>query len=73
MKADPKNPGRWEKNKGILCKTADRGPGKKSFKEVLLSICDKRSDVQSDEVRVRIAGAPSDLHAADARLYFYSF
>ena len=67
MKSDPKNPGRWEKNKGILCKTADRGHGKKSFKEVLLSVCDNRSDVQSDEVRVRLAGASSDLHAADAR------
>ena len=47
--------------------TLERSPGKKSFKEVLLSICDKRSDVQSDEVRVRIAGALSDLHAVDAR------
>lgn len=35
---DPKNPGRWEKNRGILCRTADRGKGNKSFKEVLLEV-----------------------------------
>ena len=35
---DPKNPGYWEKGRGILCLTADRGEDNKSFKEVLLKI-----------------------------------
>ena len=35
---DPKNPGCWEKGRGILCPTADRGEDNKSFKEVLLKI-----------------------------------
>ena len=40
---------------------------KETFKEVILSISDRRSDIKSDEVRVRLAGTASDLHAADAR------
>ena len=64
---DERHPERWEKNKGILCKTADRGSGKKSFKEVLLQVCNQRDDADADIVRTRLLGAPSDLHAADAR------
>ena len=68
---DPKHPSRWEKNKGILCQTADRGSSKQSFKEVLLQLCNERNDAEADTVRVRLAGAPSDLHAADARYPFF--
>ena len=35
---DPKNPGRWKKNRGILCRKADRGKDNKSFKQVLLEV-----------------------------------
>ena len=35
---DKKHPDRWMKNKGFLCRTADRGKGKMSFKEVLLQV-----------------------------------
>ena len=46
VKKDLKHPDRWKKNKGILCRTADRGKGKKSFKDVLLKVilfeCDFR-------------------------------
>ena len=71
---DPKNPSRWEKNRGILCQTADRGKSndgrpRKSFKEVLLHCCDERSDFLGEEVRIRLQGAVSDLHAADARYH----
>ena len=38
MAPDAKNPARWQKNKGILCKTADRGEGKLSFKDVTLQV-----------------------------------
>ena len=33
---DPKNPGRW--NEGVLCTTADRGKGKKSYLWVVLEV-----------------------------------
>ena len=75
VKPDPKNPGRFSKNQGYLCKTADRGTAKfedgksikrKSFKEVILDICNDRSDIEGDKVRIRLEGAPSDLHAAEA-------
>lgn len=61
---------------GVLCKTADRGSAKfedgkevrrKSFKEVILDVCNNRSDEQAERVRVRLEGAPSDLHAVEAR------
>lgn len=64
---DPKHPDRWSKNKGILCRTADRGAGKLSFKEVMLDICRQRGDEEADIVRLRLLGATSDLHAAEAR------
>lgn len=38
IKPDPKNPSRWKKNKGILCRTADRGKGNLSFKDVILQV-----------------------------------
>ena len=31
-------PRRWSKNRGILCQTADRGKGRKTFKEVMLQV-----------------------------------
>ena len=37
---DKKHPDRWKKNKGFLCRTADRGKGKLSFKETLLKVND---------------------------------
>ena len=76
IEADPKNPNRFKKNPGILCRTADRGSAKfedgkevkrKSFKQVILDVCNNRSDEQAEEVRVRLEGAPSDLHAVEAR------
>ena len=36
---DKKHPERWEKKKSFLCRTADRGKGKLSFKDVLLQVC----------------------------------
>ena len=36
-------------------------------------VCNKRCDSLGDEVRVRIEGTPSDLHAADARYLFLLF
>ena len=66
VKADPKNPSRFKKNPGVLCTTADRGSVKfedgrevkrKSFKQVMLDVCNNRSDKLAEEVRVRLEGA----------------
>ena len=75
MTGDPKHLARSEKNPGVLCRTADHGKDKKGrprkiFKDVLLEVCKKRDDILGDPVMVRLQGAPSDLHAADARYYF---
>ena len=60
---------------GVICK-ADRGSAKfedgkevrrKSFKEVILDAGNNESDEQAERVRVRLEGAPSDLHAVEAR------
>ena len=69
---DPKHPSRGEKNSGVLSRTDDRRKDKerrprKSFKDVLLEVYKKRNDILGDMVMVRFQGAPSDLHAADAR------
>ena len=39
LRPDPKNPKRWAKNKGMLCRTADRGAEMKTVKETLLEVC----------------------------------
>ena len=41
--------------------------GSKSLKDAIYEACEKRKDVQADQVRVRMAGVLSDLHAADVR------
>ena len=66
LKPDPKNPKRWQK--ALLCRTVDR-PGKATFKETILSVCEARDDDWAKRVEVRIRGAVSDLHAADARYH----
>ena len=70
VQIDTKHPDRWKKKKAFLCRTADRG-GKDtlSFKDVLLNICKKRGDQLGDDVRIRLEGATSDLHAAEARYH----
>ena len=39
IEKDKKHPDRWEKNPAFLCRTADRGKNKLSFKDVLLKVC----------------------------------
>ena len=39
IEKDKKHPERWNKNKSFLCRTADRGKEKLSFKDVLLQVC----------------------------------
>ena len=67
MEKDPKHPDRWRKV--ILCRTDDRGEAKKTFKEVILNICTQRSNVWGKQVKFRVHGALSDVHAADGRYH----
>lgn len=67
IEKDPKHPDRCRR--AVLCRTADRGSGAKSFKGVILETCDTRNDGWASEVRVCVLGALSDLHAADARYH----
>ena len=64
---DSKNPSRWRRV--VQCRTADCGPGQKAFKEAILETCDQRGDEWAHQVRLRIQGAVSDLHAADAQYH----
>jgi len=64
---DPKHPDRW--HRVVLCRTADRGEGRNTFKETLLDVCRSRHDDWGREVETRLAGAVSDLHASDGRYH----
>lgn len=64
---DKKNPSSW--SPAFLCRTADRGEGQESFKEMILRICKEHNDEWSRHVQVRVQSAVSDLHAANARYH----
>ena len=64
---DARNPQRWRKV--VQCRTADRGKNRMSFTQTVLLACDKRDGLQADEVRRRVQGAVSDLHAADGQYH----
>ena len=63
---NPKNPKRWRTV--IQCRTANRADGN-SFKSTIMDKCDQLNNDIADKVRIRINGAPSDLHAADAQYH----
>ena len=67
IEKDKKHLDRWRR--AVLCRTAYASPGKKSFKESILKVCDQRKDNVEEQVRFRVEGALSDLHAADARYH----
>ena len=67
IEKDKKHPDRWRR--AVQCRTAYASPGKKSFKESILRVCDQRKDNVTEQVRFRVEGALSDLHAADARYH----
>ena len=62
-----KNPGRWRK--AYLFRQVESAETGESVKEILLQKCNERKDKWGGEVRLRIQGAESDLHAADARYH----
>ena len=58
---DSKNPSRWRRV--VCCRTLAR-------KKALLEICAQRHDDVAEQVHVRIHGAITDLHAADAQYHY---
>ena len=63
---EPRHPYRWRRV--VQCRTANRGEDK-TFKQGILDVCDQRNDEQAHQVRLRVQGAVSDLHAADAQYH----
>ena len=66
-KPDPKHPNHGRRV--IKCRTADRGPNQSTFKYVFIDECDLRNDDWGQQVRLRVEGAVSDLHAADTQYH----
>ena len=66
LKSDPRNPSRWRA--AYLCKTASRGTGL-SFKDSILEVCGRWKDPWENQVEVRLQGAISDLHTAEAHYH----
>lgn len=62
LQPDPRHPNRWKR--AMRCATAGQGPH--DFKQAILRACDQRGDEQASNIRLRIQGCLSDLHAADA-------
>ena len=67
VKKDPKHPSRWKP--AYLCRQVNRPEKKMSLKTEILAKCDERNDYWAAQVRIRVSGAISDLHAADARYH----
>ena len=65
--ADPKNRKRWRRV--VRCAATDRGPNLDVFKKVMLDACHVRDDEWGHQVRIRVEGAVSELHAADGQYY----
>ena len=66
VEPDKKNPSRWRI--AYLVRTVDRKT-QLPFKDVILNSCTERADAASDEVRLRVNGAITDLHSAEARYH----
>lgn len=69
LQKDPKNPGRWRKT--YLCRSLNvvHGGTEIDLKSDILFACKRRNDEWTSLVRIRVEGAVSDLHAADARYH----
>ena len=63
---DPKHPGRWRP--AYSCREGETF-GNKGLREATLEACEVRKDTQSEQIRVRMGGVLTDLHAADVRYH----
>ena len=66
MDFDKKNPNHWWRV--LLCRTADR-VDRTTFKQTIRDVIDSCQDEEGRQVKIRLMGAISDLHAADARYH----
>ena len=64
---DPKHPERWRH--AYICRSTVSEHDKTPYKEYLLQKCKIHGDGWADEVRCRIEGSLSDLHAVEARYH----
>jgi hypothetical protein len=62
LKKDPKHPDRWR----AAYQFRQLETKKKLVKDSVIETCDARNDTWASEVRLRLSGVVSDLHAADA-------
>ncbi len=61
---DPRHPSRWRS--AYSCREGETF-GSRGLKEEILQACETRKDTQSEQIRVRMGGVLTDLHAADVR------
>lgn len=66
IKKDPKNPSRWRP--AYLCREIDV-PGRRNLKKEIMKMCERRQDNHAEQISVRVAGIPADLHAANVRYH----
>ena len=67
LEPDSKHPSRWDE--AYLARTADRGKGRLSVKQVLRKKCDEHDSDFAEKVRTRLMSQVGDLHAMDARYH----
>ncbi len=67
LERDPRHPDRWKH--AYQFREVEQSGSNKTLKQKILDICDQRNDEQANLVRLRVNGAASDLHAADARYH----
>ena len=63
---DPKHPDRW--CPAYVCREGETFENR-GLEEVIFEACEKRKDTQSEQIRVRMGGVFTDLHAADVRYH----
>ena len=67
VEKDPKNPSRWRPS--FLVRSTHSEHERQPYSDYILSKCCQRSDEWSEQVKLRIQGAVSDLHAVEGRYH----
>ena len=64
---DSKHPDRWRP--AYICRSTVSEHDRTPYRKFILDKCTARNDTWANEVRIRVLGAVSDLHAAEARYH----
>ena len=67
LSKDPKNPNRWRP--AFICRSTVSDQDQIPYKQYIIEKCASRDDAWAEEVRSRVVGSVSDLHAAEARYH----